>query len=280
MFCLILSLMLFRIYGDDANIIDRSHQYEEVEKTGIRAMSWNVRLFPTMIAKASVEFQTSRVALIGAAILNSEAEIVLLQEVWDRKYCEKIHSWVRKEYPYFAYSDSKIRGPFLGAGLMVLSKKPISEVNTLFYDPKEMPLSVEMLSSKGAMRFKTYGLIIANTHLMSDMHTAPGGSDHRIRQAAQLSRFCEECDIIGGDFNAGKSEKRLEPALYPLRDASRDGFGTANSWGSGELEYLDRFFLGKRIPDNTISWSDTRRYESDHFPVFIQLNKGVDFYVQ
>ena len=188
----------------------------------VRVLSYNVFMRPEPISNA--DHTLERAALIGQWIEGAEVDIVALQEAWEPGAISLLLEAVADEFPYYA-SDRPVRkfGKIVSGGLLILSRWPIEEVQTVVYDSCHL---ADCLAAKGA----THALIriaedaylnLVVTHL--DAGSAARDRQVRAMQIEQLRQFLEGIDrqagplLIAGDFNI---DSHAEDGEYKMLTAT------------------------------------------------------------
>ena len=173
------------------------------QPSSIEVLSWNVFLRPSVMSDG----QMNRVDEIGSYLLNSGADILVLQEVFHKKARRKLKKQLKETYPY-----QTNKGPvsWLGipSGVVFFSKMPILSEKRISFS-----------FAKGADRFAKKGAIIATiekndqricivgTHLQAGAEKA--AFNIRNAQINEISSAVNEVDsnivlIYAGDFNIRK----------------------------------------------------------------------------
>jgi endonuclease/exonuclease/phosphatase family metal-dependent hydrolase len=154
-----------------------------------------------------------RYAHLAAALLASGADIIALQEIYDRGQQARLAHDLSDVYPYCEFSPTR-PGRRLGAALMIFSKYLITDAeHILFHD---VPFDERLFVDKGmiiaTIKAGAFGTIrLANTHCTSGgaIHNPEGNfTNHaRSKQYRQifdtLNRDHSLTRFAIGDFNAG-----------------------------------------------------------------------------
>lgn len=172
----------------------------------VRVLSYNVFMRPEPVSNR--DYTAERATLIGQWIARAKVDIVALQEAWEPEAVSLLLEAVADEFPYYA-SDRSARkfGKIVSGGLLILSRWPIEEVQTVVYDSCHL---ADCLAAKGAThaRIRISGdayLNLVVTHL--DAGSATRDRQVRARQIEQLRHFLEGIDpqvgplLLAGDFN-------------------------------------------------------------------------------
>jgi endonuclease/exonuclease/phosphatase family metal-dependent hydrolase len=177
-----------------------------------------VKLLGIPILKTT-KYIEERLREIPRALIETNADVIALQEVYFRKHQEYILQNVREHYPYHACHQTRLGKP--DNGLMILTKYPIFSYE--FY-PSKISGSFEerFVLQKGVLAVEVVlsekvKVLILNVHPTSggmgdkqeseNAHTARG---FQIRQALDIFATKENDNtIILGDFNAGPELDKL-----------------------------------------------------------------------
>ncbi len=192
----LLLLLLFSSTGSFA----QSHD-------SLTVVSWNVFLRPAILK----DRQKERVDSISNSILNFDADVVVLQEVFHKKSRKRLIEALSERYPYHTRMGKKT---FWGvpSGNCIFSKDSIHSEQFVYY---KRAMNADKMAKKGAISIEITHLgkpiTILGTHLQ-----AGGGIEGaqirktQIDQIAELSKRNDRSPIIfAGDFNI-----RYQDTLY------------------------------------------------------------------
>jgi endonuclease/exonuclease/phosphatase family metal-dependent hydrolase len=233
----------------------------------LNAYLLDVRLFGHLrVYKAAPHIEPRRKALL-AALRESEADVVCLQEVFRRPHRAALAEGLKEIFPHAA--GVRHPGIPLGTGLMVLSRHPIREAR-----PREFRAA--FLEERIAIRMGMLDCVIDLPDLgrtrVIDFHLCAGGLKHhpeappaeavRGHQIAELLAAAHapgpETVVLAGDLNSGP---HTSPANYRqvlaggFRDALAETGAEAFTWDptnpmiTGELnrslppQRIDHVFL-------------------------------------
>jgi hypothetical protein len=130
--------------------------------------------------------KNSRAIAINKILIDSKADVVLIQEAFSKSVCDILG----KGFKYKILPKKKFGK--VNSGLLVLSKTPLTDIKYLNYKNKR---GIDALSNKGAVKFRTAGMIMINTHLQNHHH------DITEEQIIEIYNFSSSTDVIAGDFN-------------------------------------------------------------------------------
>ena len=219
-------------WGDAATF-----EYPDQPPESLDIVSYNVFLRPRTIS--TKDATACRGEEIGELLANQDADIVALQESWERHAVSAMVDEAEVTLPYRVLS--KPRAAFFrntSGGLSILSKWPIEDVRTQRY---ETCSGEDCLASKGILHAvirvsETSRVHVVTTHL--DSGGTGGDRQTRAEQIAELRDFIEEIDprsgpiMLMGDFNvdgvaAGEEYEKLLASLRANPDFER-GSSTVN----------------------------------------------------
>jgi endonuclease/exonuclease/phosphatase family metal-dependent hydrolase len=198
----------------------------------LKVLSFNAGLLDVRLAGFSVlrpaASLAERFASLPAALRALDADILLLQEIYEPGHKSGLVAQLQADYPFNAVSP--LRGPSLvPASLLTLSKHPLRSLG--FHRFRHMPLGEKLLDNKGFLLAEVD--TPAGALLTANVHTTAGGSRHpehprsdaiRGRQIAQLLTTVqlEQPVLLAGDLNCGT----VSPSNY----AQLMGAGYADLW--------------------------------------------------
>jgi endonuclease/exonuclease/phosphatase family metal-dependent hydrolase len=181
----------------EARILQRTPKQTNLYNN-LRVVTANLMLFPAPMGRN----QLSRIGLFAECIQPLNADLIMLQEVWDqqslRYLAEKFFDYDLIFVPSAVYNRS---------GLVVFSKIQIKSVQFIQY-----PLSIkhnleELLAHKGALvmeaEINSRLLLLVNTHLYSappDRRCRPNPGQFTFLQQ-KLAEISSGTVIIAGDLN-------------------------------------------------------------------------------
>jgi endonuclease/exonuclease/phosphatase family metal-dependent hydrolase len=188
-----------------------------METIMLRILTFNAGLLKLkLFGRTLVEpapYVDERFPYLAPALLSSGADIIALQEVYDRKHQARLADDLKAAYPHHAVSPIRPWRP-LGAALMLLSKFPIAETQFIMF--KDVPPDERLFVDKGmivaTVDAGSFGpIVISNSHHTSGgmLHHPEGAytSRARSRQYRQLfdvlDRDASADRFAVGDFNCG-----------------------------------------------------------------------------
>lgn len=227
--------------------INISLAYTQEESVELEIVSWNVFLRPLLS-----DNQLGRVDSIGVYLMRTDADVLVLQELFHRKTRKQLIKTLSKKYPEHTHV-----GPtsFFGisSGVMIFSKHQIIDESHLSFKKSK---GIDGIAKKGGVaaiiNFFGKKIKIIGTHLQA------GGGDKgdRVRRF-QFKRLTNlfvnkkvDATIYAGDFNTKQNSEEFDILLHAL-DCEND-----------EL-------TGKR--KNTANFSDHDLFEAEGTPEWIDF---------
>ncbi|TDL99422.1 MAG: hypothetical protein C4K58_05810 [Flavobacteriaceae bacterium] len=228
-------------------------KWESVPKEN-NANSLSILTYNLGILRFKVPFKTldlvpytrQRLEKLPEILLNSGADVLCLQEVFEEKDKQFLIGNLSKEYPFATYVSRRGLTFGLDDGMMVFSKYPIL---TSEYHPYKSGVLLEKIAAdKGTLQvevfFQNQSVFFFNNHT-----TAGGGVHHseskradfirqkQIDQMLDLAKAKQENHLvfICGDFNAGPQS----PYTETIKEASKENYQSMIDAG-----FVDTFPLG------------------------------------
>ncbi|MCF8257107.1 MAG: sphingomyelin phosphodiesterase [Flavobacteriales bacterium] len=284
-----------------------SAQAQTAEGIGtLNVLSWNIFMRP---AGLFWNGQVERAKHIGALLKDSEYDVLLFQEAFSKKSQKVLREALGSEFPYEILPEGN--GKFFNNGLWVLSRVPIENAVTFFYD---QCMGVDCGAAKGAVFFEVkkdgFAYQLVNTHLQSE--DGPEQIGIRNSQFAQIEQLLEKearegvLQLVAGDMNTSRANEDAYREMVTILNAD-DGdvcmpedtycaSASATSWGcpnntlipdkwKGNSYLLDYALVRNPRPrvrplpvwtdrvlrTFTSQWSSKHKHLSDHYAISISL---------
>lgn len=240
-----------------------------------------------------------RLEAIPTSLMEVDADIVCLQEVYESKHIEFLAQKLSGHYPHYYHHDAKY---WFDNGLMILSKEPFSSVKELAFRTS----GVEKVSRKGAIVVATEyggafeGMLLVNLHFP---YGGFGSASQRGRRAVKsrsktLNDLNEELRdtskrlVLVGDFNFGPDiaeanyDHLLSLGYVNISDeqVTWDPKNPLNKmFPSATPQSIDHILLNKNFADSLsesksdvifkdlIQIGDKETYLSDHYGVLCEI---------
>ena len=195
------------------------------QSDSLSVISWNVFLRPGILNDG----QKDRVDSIAKWLANSDADVLVLEEVFHRKSRKKLIEELNAIYPH---NSRRGKTGFWGvsSGLLIFSKDSIIEEKHRYFskatgsDKMAKKGGIAVVIQRDSIRIKIIG-----THLQA------GDGDERLairsEQIEELSRLDEESDSVDltlfcGDFNIHQKDKNYLFLLEKLRSINQPVSGS------------------------------------------------------
>ncbi len=187
----------------------------------LNIISYNVFLRPRLISTS--EYTLDRAREIAKWLNNTEADVVTLQEAWNRKAVNALLNAVAEKFPYSVTDQPGRFGlKLISGGMLVLSRWPIEKVQTIAY---EDCYGFDCRAAKGALHAvinlnDSTRINVVTTHL--DAGEKPKDRQVRASQLNQLRQFVDVIAqsgdplLITGDFNI--NSLAVDTEFYELMD--------------------------------------------------------------
>jgi endonuclease/exonuclease/phosphatase family metal-dependent hydrolase len=169
-----------------------------------------------------------RLQALPVALVDSNADIIALQEIFKKEHRKYLISKLQHSYPYYASYNRSFSLRF-NNGLMIFSKFPILSSN---FDPFiKSPIDEKILFQKGILRATVLTDRLGKISLFN-IHTTFGGifspqdttriNNFRSIQIQQVIKLSQDCNdsipLILGDFNAGPEISNINYQYFLERD--------------------------------------------------------------
>ncbi len=170
--------------------------------------TYNVQLWP-FYAKVAMRMNEAKMRAQLIPLNLSHYDVVVLEELMDKKYRKMVSTLLRRDYPY-RYGPTMNHSPLSG-GTVIYSHWPILKKDSIIYDECN---KLDCGAAKGALYIKIKkGNVIYNifgTHLQATESTKTAAMDEVVRekQFSHLRQFIKKQNInknqaviIAGDLN-------------------------------------------------------------------------------
>lgn len=258
----------------------------------LKILSWNIYMLPVSIKKVG---QPKRVEHIAEQMNNSDYDIIVFQEAFDRNVRYKLGKLMREKYPYQeGPANAKPSWFRMNSGVWILSKHPMKYLDEL--DFKESA-GLDNLARKGALlvEINKNGKLyqIAGTHLQSGESNKK--DKIRISQINEIEKLIQKHEhdgipqLICGDFNIPKNDNlhyNLMIEKLKVKDGNiestlqytYDCLGNDLAIGKNKYhEILDYILLkennssvrlyNRKIISFTANWDSIKKSLSDHYAI-------------
>lgn len=187
----------------------------ESSEKKISVMTWNVKLLPR-IATFLKHYPVKRAKIIPTKLIEENADIISLQEAFDRTSLRILRKKLQSVYPYTAGFKNRSGITFKKAGgVIIFSKYPVKELESIAYDNS---IGIDKFAKKGALLVEVDHPVskfqVLGTHMQ-----AGGGKEIKIGQYQQAAALLKRHEKTGvpqfatGDFNTKYADTLLYPKL-------------------------------------------------------------------
>lgn len=251
----------------------------------VKILSWNVFLRPGILH----DHQLDRVDSIAKYLSDTDADVLVLQEVFHRKSRKKLIGYLKEKYPFFTSMGPKsfFRIP---SGVVILSKDSIVDVDRVSF---RKSTGADRLAKKGAVcvtiHRKEHDFHVIGTHLQ-----AGGGEKgalirkHQLHRIHKLATRKDSLDpiVFAGDFNISFGTEAYSDLIDSLQTKTKKPRGKFRSTAnfndqelfstSGKPKWIDFIFLHNRknaeieetwIEEPRLSAENDHERLSDHNPI-------------
>ena len=174
----------------------------------VKILSWNIYMLPSIV-KATGKAQ--RTELIGRALKDSDYDVIVFQEAFQRKARKKIFDQLKEAFPYQAGpANQKLISYRTNSGLWIFSKHPIVATQSIVFKNRS---GVDAFSRKGGLiaELSVHGTLvqIAATHLQNSGQPWVRQSQCVEFYNRLLKPFQKDGvpQIICGDFNINRERE-------------------------------------------------------------------------
>lgn len=247
-FCIIFGLILTSLFGDVSA--------QPVDET--RILTWNVFLRPRHIFW--VDGQIRRAKLIAEVLADSDQDVIVLQEAFDKKSVRLMKETLDSIYPY-QILPSKKHSYQLTNGVWLLSKYPIVKRDSIYFSRAG---HADKTSDKGAV----FARIFKNNRQFDVIGTHTQAYNKLLFRKIRLEQYSEIKNkvidryaidgvpqYIIGDLNTDKNDTAYYSMMLDSLDA-RDGrvsvpadvkicTKNAQTWGCSMNELIPKKYRGQ-----------------------------------
>jgi endonuclease/exonuclease/phosphatase family metal-dependent hydrolase len=241
-----------------------------------RLVTWNIQMLPTFpdVPKLRKK-QALRAPWIVEYLNAQDYDVVVLQEVIDKKMTEILKAGLKTSYPYIVSADGKLGFTGCSGGILFASKIPIKYVDHIVY--KNIS-GVDRMAEKGCVlvagEFDGVPFQIAGTHLQA------GDDDARRKEVPEIyagiigpHKQDGVPQFLAGDMNIDVKEddyrlllETTEMREFPLDDPRPFTTDGLNSWQKGQKKQkrIDHVLLNPRGTGTTITRQIVQRAKREH----------------
>ncbi len=212
----------------------------EAAPARLKLLTWNIQMLPTFPSVEPLrKMQAVRAPWIVEFLSAQDYDVVVLEEVIDKKITEELKSGLKPAYPYIVSVDAKRGLSGCSGGILFASKIPLKYVDHIVY--KHIS-GVDAMAEKGVVLVELelggMRLQIAGTHMQA------GDDQMREKEIPEIyegiirpHHTAGVPQILAGDLNIGADEeafqvllKTTEMSNFPLDDPHPYTTDGENSW--------------------------------------------------
>jgi len=259
----------------------------KINSKRLKIVTWNIQMLPNSFAFFSNSLrkkQRLRAPWIIDFCINQDYDIIVFQEVFDKKIKKKLKKELSNLYPY-QVDPLRKRWSCINNGILIISRVPMKYVDHVFF---EKGAHTDKLASKGCTLVE---IIIDNIKIqIAGTHLQAGESRidilHRNQQFQKIhnllsrNKFSSKPVFLLGDMNTRKSEQIEYSKMldvigirdYTLDDNSPYTIDSNNYWNNhSKPAQLDYILLQPRQTSTKIINQTIIRPKQNHKGVKIDL---------
>ena len=258
----------------------------------IKIVSWNIKMVPkslAIITKSARKKQKERAPKIIQYLNNTNFDIIVLQELFDKPITKKFAADLSINYPYILSPIKEGFSMKMTSGVMILSKYPYELINhEIFNVSKKTDNAAQKACSLVKININGKKILLGGIHLDSK------NKESRILQCELTSEKIIKPFIndtipmfLVGDFNVNKTSASYDSLStlfdlenYQLNDDRPYTFDEFNSWNekgykawidfifyqdSDKIEVLDQYILRP-----VMTYKKTKMDLSDHYQIVLK----------
>jgi endonuclease/exonuclease/phosphatase family metal-dependent hydrolase len=242
--------------------------------------TWNIQMLPTnfsFVSKLLQKKQKTRTPLIIEYCIASNFDVIVFQEVFDRKLRRKIIQGLNKPYPY-QILPIKNKKALVSNGLLIMGRIPLNYLDHIVFKPG---VKADKYAAKGCVLFcaqvNDIDIHFAGTHLQSG-NSSKAISTRKlqyrdIRKLIDRNSNNNNPFIILGDLNTKKSEQEKYLEMLNILGVSGsksifkdlNTFSPENSWNNNSRPFqLDYILLQNHDTKLKINWQKVLKPIHNH----------------
>jgi len=223
-------------------------------ETTLKVLTWNIQMLPEWRRIDSLnKRQNERVAWIVEFLKQQDADVLCLQEMFDKQAVRALMEGLRQTYPFIVPPQQGGNGWLLSNGVLFMSRIPIQYIGHCVFPEGK---GIENLASKGCCliegRKDGLNFQLGGTHF-------PVGKqrykDHAVAALGKplLEKYRREGvpQLLAGDLNTAKGKPEFDALLaatgmasFPVDDPRPYTADPNNSWrDSDKLAQIDHVLL-------------------------------------
>lgn len=263
----------------------------QTQNDTISIFSWNIKLLPKALISVR-HYPLKRVPHLVAKMIESNYDVVVFQEAFDKAATGRLLEGLKHYYPYHI-GPANQKGAKLNSGVLIVSKYPIKELGAIEYKDCS---KINCMSRKGALlgeiEVKGHTIQVSGTHLDAN------DAETRVLQYHEIKDFAQKHSKNGiPQFHAGDYNTNITDAVYypkmlevlgwqngPLSGDLQVTFDNDNidmsfdRGGTGVLDYIfyvpngvEPLFVSREVLKYQHQWKKNFKDLSDHYGVLMKI---------
>jgi neutral ceramidase len=242
----------------------------------LKVLTWNIQMLPTFPPVEPLnKGQAMRAPWIVEFLNRQDYDVVVLQEVIDKKMTALLKQGLSERYPHQVSVDSKRGIAGCVGGVLFVSRIPLKYVDHIVYknvsgvDGLAEKGCVLVEAEQGGVRFQ-----LAGTHLQAGDPAAREKEIPEIQEGILAKhKTAGVPQVLLGDMNIGAKEatfgvllRTTEMTAFPLEDPEPFTTDGKNSWNrpGKEGRHIDHVLLNPRGTSTTITRQIVQRARREH----------------
>lgn len=248
------------------------------EPANLKLLTWNIQMLPTALDFASADLQkgqTLRAPWIVEHLNQCDYDVVVLQEVIDKKIAEQLCAGLKATYPHVVFAPAKLGLAGCSGGNLIVGRLPLKYVShTVFKNIT----GVDKLAEKGCLVVETeidgVHAQIIGAHLQAGNDKINEAEYAEIRDGAVRPVTQSGVpQILAGDMNVAAGVPQfdrllstVEMAAFPLDDPNPFTVDGSNSWNKPNKrpKHIDHVLLNPRGTKSTVVRQTIQRARREH----------------
>ncbi len=252
-YSLVYFLIIIYLFFTVPNVKSQLHKSDT-----IKIATWNIQLLPELyspVSKLLRKKQKIRSPKIIQYLNASKFDVVVLQEVFDKKRAKEFVSNLSITYPYILKPIKNGRSIKLSSGLMILSKYPFELVkHEIFNVSKKSDRWAQKGCSLIKIKINQKSILIAGLHLDSKSEVSRNLQYKLVNEKIIKPYISDSVPFfLAGDFNTDVKSKDYQQMLklfklnnFKLKDDRPYTFDEYNSWNpKGYKSWIDFILYNK-----------------------------------
>jgi endonuclease/exonuclease/phosphatase family metal-dependent hydrolase len=247
-------------------------------QANLTLLTWNIQMLPTAWDFASESLQKKqalRAPWIIEYLKGQDYDIVVLQEVIDRKISDQLKEGLKPRYRHIVAADAKLGVAGCSGGILFASRIPLKYVAHVVY---KNITGIDKLAEKGCLLVEAehegVRFQIAGTHLQAGNDAVRDKEFAEIRDGILLPYQLDGVpQLLVGDMNVATAEDSFRALLdttqmrdFPLDDRHPYTVDGKNSWNQPNKrpKHIDHVLLNSRGTASTIVRQTIQRARREH----------------